>query len=510
MKISKVTSYIVALIMPMVATEVAAEESVCYEASLTAGIGSGTFSPYYLSALRHGRFTQSRNLQAELAIWKDVDVARRFSYGFGVDVIGGPSSSTSYERYSAELGGWYSHPERPAALWLQQLYAEIKYRSLFLEIGLREQSSALLNQRLTSGDLIESGNTRPMPQIRAGFIDFQNIPFTNGWLQISGEGAFGYMMDDGWWKSHYNYYSSHIAIHQWYNYKRAYFRTKPSMPFSVTFGMQAAATFAGISTLYSKGVVTKVESHPKSLKYFLKMILPTQDGGEGFYSGNHLGTWDIRMRYRLKNNDEIFAYTSWLWDDGSGIGKLNGWDGLWGLEYKAASSGYVTGAVAEYFDFTNQSGPIHFNSADAPGCNIPAHASGADDYYNNASYNSFAYFGLSLGTPVMMAPLYNRDGYPNYIGNAVRGFHVGIEGFISSELTYRMKGGYRKAWGTPKKMLKTPIHLTSVMVEANWTPKRVKGLSLTGAMEVDRGTMPSNAFGVMVGVRYDGMFNFRK
>ncbi len=510
MNIFKVTRYIVALIMPVVAFDMTAEEPVCYEASLTAGIGSGTFSPYYLSALRHGRFTQSRNLQGELSAWKDVDREKRFSYGFGVDVIGGVASSASYERYSAEIEGWYTHSERPSAIWLQQLYGELKYRCLFLEAGLREQSSAILNQRLTSGDLIESGNTRPMPQLRAGFIDFQDIPLTNGWLQISGEGAFGYMADNGWWKDHYNYYNSHIATDQFYNYKRAYFRTKPSKPFSVTFGMQAAATFAGTSKLYNKGVVTKVEVHPKSLKYFLKMILPTQDGGEGFYSGNHLGTWDIRMRYRLKNNDEIFAYTSWLWDDGSGIGKLNGWDGLWGIEYKAASQGYVTGVVAEYFDFTNQSGPIHFNAADAPGCNIPAHASGADDYYNNAGYNSFAYFGLSLGTPVMMAPLYNLDGYPNYIGNAIRGFHIGLEGNLSSELNYRMKGGYRKAWGTPKKMLKTPIHLTSVMMEATWRPRRSKGFSFYGAMELDRGNMPSNAFGVMAGVKYDGRFNFKK
>ena len=73
-----------------------------------------------------------------------------------------------------------------------------------------------------------------------------------------------------------------------------------------------------------------------------------------------------------------------------------------------------------------------------------------------------------------------------------------------------MKGGYRKAWGTPKKMLKTPIHLTSVMMEATWRPRRSKGFSFYGAMELDRGNMPSNAFGVMAGVKYDGRFNFKK
>ncbi len=57
-------------------------------------------------------------------------------------------------------------------------------------------------------------------------------------------------------------------------------------------------------------------------------------------------------------------------------------------------------------------------------------------------------------------------------------------------------------------MLRTPLHLTSVMLEANWRPAKVKGLSLNGKMELDRGNMPENAFGVMVSVKYDGLLNF--
>lgn len=233
-----------------------------------------------------------------------------------------------------------------------------------------------------------------------------------------------------------------------------------------------------------------------------------EDGGEGFYSGNHLGAWDIRGRYRLKNGDEFFAYTSWLWDDGSGIGKLNGFDGLWGIEYKASRPGYISGVVAEYFDFTNQSGPIHFNPGDYDGCTLPGHVSGADDYYNNASYNAYAYFGMALGTPVMMSPIYNLDGNPNFVANAVRGFHIGLEGNITPSLDYRVKGGYRKAWGTPFNMLPRPIHLTSVMLEAGWHPATVNGLTINAKVELDRGNMPENAFGILVGVKYDGLFNF--
>ncbi|MCM1077707.1 MAG: capsule assembly Wzi family protein [Bacteroides sp.] len=507
MKVSKVKKYIVSLLVFVVANEVSADEPLHYDISLTGGVGSNTFAPYYISSLRHGRFTQADNLQAEVSTWKDMDLTKRFSYGFGVDIVGGLASSTTYERYDVKKDGWISHQERPSAVWLQQLYGQLKFRGVFMQLGLKEQKSAFLNQELTSGDLVESGNTRPMPQIRAGFLDFQDIPLTNGWLQISGEGAFGFMLDDGWWKNHYNYYSRHITTHQLYNYKRAYFRTKPSERFSVLFGLQAAATFGGTTTWYTQGVVTKRMKHPSSLRYFLKMLFPMEDGGEGFYSGNHLGSWDLRMRYRLRNGDKVSLYSSWLWDDGSGIGKLNGFDGLWGAEYKSARDSYVNGVVVEYFDFTNQSGPIHFNPSDYPGCTLPGHVSGADDYYNNASYNAYSYFGMALGTPVMMSPLYNRDGYAYFAANAVRGFHVGVAGSLSPTVNYRVKGGYRKAWGTPFVMLKDPLHLSSIMLEAEWRSPKIKGLRLDGRFEVDSGNMPCNAVGVMVSVKYEGLMN---
>lgn len=507
MKFSKLSRFVFALQFSSVAMMASDEIPLHYEASLTAGTGSGTFAPYYLSALRQGRITQSDNLQAEISVYKEMDYQSRFSYSFGVDVIGGYASTTTYERYDKEISGWVNHALRPAAAWLQQLYGSIKYRSVFLEAGLKEHFSALLNQNLTSGDLVESGNARPMPQIRAGFIDFQDIPFTGGWLQIKGEGAFGYMADDGWWRQHYNYFNYHVAFHQLYNYKYAYFRTKPSESFSLTIGMQAAATFGGTTKWYSRGELSRVEKHNRGLRYFLKMMFPTQDGGEGFYSGNHLGSWDIRARYRFANGNKVYLYTSWLWDDGSGIGKLNGFDGLWGIEYKASQKGLVNSAVVEYFDFTNQSGPIHFDPADHNGCNIPAHVSGADDYYNNATYNSYAYFGLSIGTPVMMSPLYNRDGYIAYVANAVRGFHAAAEGSLSPTLDYRVKAGYRKGWGTAKMMLKRPMRLSSFMVKAEWHPKRLNGVMINASMELDNGNMPEKAFGIMLGVKYAGLLN---
>lgn len=486
-----------------------AELTLDYEGSVSVGAGvGGDFAPYYISSLEHGRYSQQFNVQAEAAVWHSMDTTRRFSYAFGLDLIGGYASSVEYERYNVADQSWYTHPEHPSRAWVQQIYGALKYRSLFLEAGARERGSALLNQRLTSGDLIESGNARPIPQVRAGFIDFQNIPFTNGWVQLQGEVGYGYLLDDNWWENHYNYYNYHISKKTFYNYKRLYFRTKPSERFSLTIGMQAAGQFGGEETFYINGKKSSTYSYPHDLKTFFKMLIPRQDGGEGFYTGNHLGCWDIRGRYRLRDGKEVFAYVSWPWEDGSGIGKLNGWDGLWGLEYKANRSGFLTGAVVEYLDFTNQSGPIHYAPADYEGTTVNDHASGSDDYYNNRAHNSYAYYGMSIGTPALMAPIYNISGYPAYRANVMRGFHIAFEGTLHPGLDYRVKGGYRKAWGSGYFMLPEPIHLTAFMLEANWHPARVKGFTVNGRLELDRGNMSCNQLGAMVTVKYNGFLKF--
>ena len=93
------------------------------------------------------------------------------------------------------------------------------------------------------------------------------------------------------------------------------------------------------------------------------------------------------------------------WEDGSGIGKLNGFDGLYGIEYSSGNKSIINGAVVEYLDFTNQSGPIHWAPNDFPGTTIKVQATGADDYYNNYAYNGYQYYGMSIGSPFIKSPL---------------------------------------------------------------------------------------------------------
>ncbi len=495
----------------LVATGARAEYAINYHGGLLGTLGGGGFAPYYISANRYGTVTQSGNALLRVGFSRDIDRSRRFSYGFGADFIGGYGSSADYLSFEpAKLPDhWDWNPEQPAPAWVQQLYGEVKYRSLFLSVGMKQRGSALLDNSLSSGDMTHSANARPIPEVRAGFLDFTDIPWINGCVQVQGELSYGKMMDGKYNEKRYNYYNYHINTGAIYTYKRLYFRTKPSMPFSATVGMQSAGFFGGTTTFYENGEVTRSYHLSRGAKMFLKMLIPT-DGGVDYYAGSSLGSWDLALRYRLRNGATIRGYMQKPFENGSGIGFMNGFDALWGLEYKAPEPGWISGAVVEYIDLTNQSGPNHWDPDDFPGTTMGGESTGADDYYNNFEYNSFANYGMSLGTPFIPSPIYNTNGCLQFLNNRVRGFHIGIEGQAGTQWAYRALGGYRKGWGTPLMPLLEPESSTSVMIEGKYMPASVKGLEVCLQLAGDKGSMFGDHFGALFAVRYSGTLTFGK
>ena len=83
---------------------------------------------------------------------------------------------------------------------IQQLYGEVKYRSLKLMVGSKEIQGEFNNPRLSSGNLLYSGNARPIPQIRVGIPKYTIVPWTKNWLSVKGYIAYGMFTDDNWQK----------------------------------------------------------------------------------------------------------------------------------------------------------------------------------------------------------------------------------------------------------------------------------------------------------------------
>lgn len=498
-------SLLILLILPFRAH---AEYTLDWKAEVDINAGSGEFAPYFIASNSGGIFTQPAGAFARAAAWRDLDKSKRFSYSFGADLVAGWSEPTDYLRWQPETSSFIENPQRQSAGFVQQLWGEVKWRGVFLSAGMRENNRSIFNSELGSGDLALSNNARPIPQVRVGFIDFQNIPFTNGWVQIQGEIAYGKFTDSKWLENHFNYYSSFITTGTWFHYKRCYFRTNPEARFSATVGMQTAAQFGGRVRRYMNGNLTATEDYKVKFSDFTDIFFQKEKGNSVYYNGNTLGTWDLRLRYRFRNDWELTAYMQSPWEDGSGIGKLNGFDGVWGLELHTKEFPWLSEVVAEYIDFTNQGGPIHWSPADSPGTGVPGHATGADNYYNNYMYNSWTNYGMTLGTPFIPGTIYNTDGYLRITDNRLRGFHIGAKGLIKPGLTYRVLVSYRRSLGSQQPRLE-PVSDTSAMIEANYAIRRIPGLSVSGKFAFDAGKLLGNNFGVFASLTYTGKINFK-
>lgn len=482
-----------------------------WEATTTLHGGTNALAPYFMSSNSNGTLTQASGAYERGRIWKSMDSARRFDYGFGAEAWLGVASSADYQRYSAAAQAWELNACHPANIWLQQLYGEVKYRSLFMYAGMKENARSLFDSPLGVGDITLSRNARPIPQVRIGLTDFANVPFTRGWLQLQADVAYGKFADADWNEHHYNQYNYFVTTGVWMHYKRAYFRSNPDKPFSAMIGMQHAAQFGGVQTYYNKGVVGEQTKYKTDFGTFVDVFVQKKGhasgvaGDESYYNGNHLGSWDVKLSYRFHNGSMLTASLQSPWEDGSGIGKLNGWDGVWALEYSSADTlTWLKGAMVSYIDFTNQSGPMHWAPDDKPGTAVGGQATGADDYYNNYAYNGWQNYGMALGTPFVMSPIYNTDGYMRFAANRVRGFQIGISGHPHAAWQYRLMAAWRKSWGTPIVPFASPRESTSAMVEAVYSFPRINGLSAKASVAFDAGSLYRNHYGVAMSISYTG------
>lgn len=505
----KIYKLILTAILAIIAITMSAQVSLNYEAGITANAGDGLLAPHYISAGKGGTVTQQYSTLLHATLSHDIDTTKRLSWGAAVELWGGWTSSTLYGTWTEGTGLQLINPQHPARAWVQQAYAEGKYRGVFATLGQKQHHSHMVNSLLSSGDMTMSGNARPQPGLRAGFINFQDIPLTHGWVQINGELGYYKMTDENWINNHDNKYNHFTTTNYWLHYKYLYLRTKPGQRIMATVGMQAACQFGGTCTTRKDGNVEHVYHHQANAEAFFKAFIPgsgASNTGDKYYEGNHVGSWDIALDINLNNGAVVRGYYQSPWEDGSGIGKLNGFDGLWGIEYKAAGNGIINGAVIEYVDLTNQSGPIHWAPEDFENTPLTQEATGADDYYNNYAFNGYHALGMSMGSPFVQGPIYNTDGYTRFADNMMRGFHVGIMGSLSNSVAYRALASHRTSWGTPFVPRIEPVKATSFMLEATWTPRHINGLNIKAQFAMDRGTLTGNNTGALVSVTYNGNF----
>lgn len=459
--------------------------------------GDGSHAPFWHTSNRQGISSiKNNNGYLHFAALGDASFNHDFKVGYGLDIGVGAGLESD--------------------IFVHQLYCDLDYAWLGMSMGMKERWNDK-NRYLSSGALTWSGNCRPIPEIRAGIPDYVRMPFFGRWLSVKGHIGYGRLTDDRWRRQHGNgAYTEGILFHS----KSAFLRfgDEERFPLQASLGLEMNNIFGG--TRYVNGVGNEL---PSDAAMYWTVLFPFhQVGKQGNVDGDNLGSWHINLDYNLKDWHIGTYYEHFFEDHSSMLGieyksnaqgkkdfiffgfRHNWFDGLFGVEINAPEGiPFFRNAVLEFLNTRGQCGPI-LNSADQYNPTIPVveEVDGRDGMYNHGTYDSYSHWGYAMGSPVLISPAYNDDGYAGFRSNRVRMFHFGIDGGITDKINYRLLATTTKHWGTYDVPLDEVERVTSVMLECSY---RLGGaydwkFTLSGAMDFDSGDLLGNNRGVMLTV----------
>jgi hypothetical protein len=402
-----------------------------------------------------------------------------WSFDAGIDIVGATSSA-------------YGN------LWIQQLYGRLNWKIWRLDIGAREDYTSHMNARLSSGDFVKSNNYRPIPDIKLSIPEYILVPYTKGNMYIKGHFAIGYYLDSRWKENKARPYNQSYTTELLSHHKSIYFRfgnieTKNRM--QLTVEMDHVTQWGGKLYNYQSNRY-EVNHQPRGLDDFFRIVIAKEgslfstQSDQLYVSGSQWGAYLFKWDYKLTNKDQLSVYTNHFFDDGSGMVFENYRDGLFGLEYKKKNKSWLSGAVFEYIYTKQQTGPIHFNlnMDDEHRSKLMKKGNGCDNYYNNGDYvQGPSYFGRTMGTPLLLSPMYNTDGSLNFKSNRIIAFHLGVEGYLHPTLQYRLLLTTGRTWGRyiiPFRSIKKGF---ASHLELIYTPDRLEGFDITLSAGYDKG-----------------------
>lgn len=465
-------------------------DTISFLAETRATFSGGDYTPFWLVSNLQGLGSVKKdNGFVRAAVFKGIDREKRFSWGAGLDLVAGWRLSAPFS--------------------VHQAYAEAKYRSLCALLGSKEIYGNYNNPRLSSGNILFSGNAMPIPQLRVGIFDYADFWGTKGWFAVKGYISYGMFTDSRWQKSWVKPDSKRTE-NVLYHSKGLWIRGGNTrvFPLQGEVGIEMATQFGGKSIKDGE-----VRSMPHGFKDWLKAFFPTY--GKHKFSGqvqssiegNMLGAYNIALSWLPKADWSVKAYYEHYFEDQSQMTFEYGWkDGLYGIEVALPANRFVSAFVYEYLYTKDQTGAVYNDSSDK----IPEQVSGRDNYYNHVTYSGWQHWGMGIGNPLVLSPVYNEDHTLRFLANRVEAHHFGISGNPSDEINYRMLLSFSRNWGTYEFPFPEVADNLNALVEVGWKPKKLKGWFLNCAVAFDSGSLMGNNFGGMVTIGKTGCLSLKK
>lgn len=479
------------ILILMAATTCIKAQTIATRYEVSGTYGNGTYTPFWHMANKQGLGSEKTGMAyARAGVFGNHPFKKSgITLDWGADIVGGMNIAS--------------------AVFVQQAYVECSWRKLRLSVGQKERWGELVNHRLSTGSLVESGNARPIPQVRLEIDDYWSIKGTNGCLAIKGHLAYG-MFTDGKWQEKFFSETSPRSTNTLYHSKAGFmkFGNEDKFPLTAEVGLHMVTQFGGNCYNINR-TPGRHYKNPVRLKDFFYALIPLSgdelyDGSDqANIAGNMLGAWQGAITWNAEKW-KLRTYYEHTFEDHSQLF----WEyGLWteqlvGLELNLKKFKWIKAATIEYFNLKNQSGSIYHDSNST----FPDQISCRDNNYNHQKYPGWFNYGQMIATPLCTSPVYNTNGIQYCYNNRVEAFHIGIEGDAVDWLGYRVLYTRSNNWGTYKTPFKDIKINRSAMVELTFKPQAMKGWSLAASFALDRGTLYGNNFGGMLTVKRTGIY----
>lgn len=446
--------------------------------------GGGEHAPLWITSKRDGLLNINRNqLFLTAGIFLPVTHKGAWSYDGGVELFTSGNGTGPF--------------------LIRQAYADVRYKNLELSVGSKIRPDEFRNVALSSGGLSFSGNALPIPEVRLGLADYWNIPGLRNWLGVKGYLSYG-IFTDGNWQETFTGGKSQYVKHALFHSKALYLRVgnERVFPLTLDLGLDMPARFSG--TYYRPG--KEPIKIPHRLKDFWNMLVPVKGDAQTLsidhenILGDVLGRWNFTLNYR-ENDWYAKVYLEHQFNDHSQLFWQYGWkDGLYGVEVGLPSNNFLSSVVYEYLYSKDQTGPVYHDSDKK----VPDQISGDDDYYNHGVYSGWQHWGMALGNPLFVSPIYNANGSLFFRSNRIIAHHIGLSGNPTRGLSYRLLCSYTRHWGTYNNPLDEILYNWNFLGEVVYSPHRLRGWTFTMSLAGDRSDYIGNSIGGMLTVAYRG------
>jgi len=445
-------------------------DSISYSINTRFNAGTGTYAPFLSTANQYDRYSFSPN---SLSIWgtlhKEVKKQNKFDYGFGLEIDGNVSKAEN-------------------RFFPGELYAEGKIYFLNVYAGYKRQVFGNQDTELSSGGMLWSQNSRPMPKIAIESNGYIAVPYTKGFVEVKGGLAHGWFNEQS--------AIQNLLLH----HKNAYLRLGGALPVNIHYGIQHVVQWGGRSNVYG--------TMPATLDNYLRIFMGKSGNSSANMSdqintlGNHIISQNLGLDLKLKSADISFYWQNLTEDPPVKFitNTPNIEDGLWGMTVKLPKFNLLNHFVFEYLCTTDQNGPWHDLDGVIYG--------GLDSYYTNGLIpNGWSYKGMTIGNPWLTSPRYNEDGSTSIANNTVRLYYFSGKGKVKS-VNYRLTLAYSENFGSS-----APIHneckkQLSWQLETSTPAKFIKNTQISLGISGDQGSMYGNNLALIFGASYSGFWKY--